>query len=339
MGRSNTPISTLFDLMKRYYGISHKELASIILSGRPLSDGRSPASRVDDRTWISRFVVHARPDSLQPELFGDFSVGALRIIARMKSQRKGAFTGSQIFHFACGEGARAMMAALEEAGQPTAPYRALLERLAADGSLTVDERAEAAMVLMVSAACTADVERAVGEVRAFAQSMHGNGLGTPPSTALVAWGDGAEAAAANGEEAGGAAGAVTGPADAGKAGGSERAVPWIGLLRLEDGLVMGEVHWIAPEGAGAIVGSLAAGGGDVCAVAADVSGRHARIWRDESGSWFVEDLGSRNGTALTSALTGERREVAAGCAVAVQPGDQLHVGAATTFALIEGLPG
>lgn len=75
MGRSNTPISTLFDLMKRYYGISHKELASIILSGRPLSDGRSPASRVDDRTWISRFVVHARPDSLQPELFGDFSVG------------------------------------------------------------------------------------------------------------------------------------------------------------------------------------------------------------------------------------------------------------------------
>lgn len=337
MGRSNTPISTLFDLMKRYYGISHKELASIILSGRPLSDGRSPASRVDDRTWISRFVVHARPDSLQPELFGDFSVGALRIIARMKSQRKGAFTGSQIFQFACGEGARAMAAALEETGQPTAPYRALLERLAADGSLTMDERAEAAMVLMVSAACTADVERAVGEVRAFAQSMHGNGLGTPPSTVLVARG-GAEATAASDEEAGGAAGAAADPADVGRGGGSERAVPWLGLLRLENGLVMGEVHWIAPEGAGAVVGSLAAGGDDVCAVAADVSGRHARIWRDESGSWRVEDLGSRNGTALTSALTGERCEVAAGCAVAVQPGDQLHMGTATTFALIEGLP-
>ena len=37
-----TPTSVLFDLAKRHCGVSHKELAGLLLSGRPLSDGRSP---------------------------------------------------------------------------------------------------------------------------------------------------------------------------------------------------------------------------------------------------------------------------------------------------------
>lgn len=319
MGRATTPASTLFDLMKRFYGISHKELASLVLSGRPLSDGRSPASRVDDRTWVSRFVVHARPEELQPEFFGDFSVSALRIIARMKSQRKGAFTGAQIFAFVCGEGARAMEAALTSAGQPFAPYRALLDRIRADESLTVDERAEAAMVLMVSAGCTCDVGRAVEEARAFAQSVHGNGLGTPPSEMLASLDD-----------------IVTPDADT----SMEKVppAPWLGLLQLNDGLVVGGAHWIAPDGEGAVIGSLATAKGEVCAVASDVSGRHARIWRDGNGVWLVEDMASCNGTALTSALSGERVELSVGNPITLQPGDQLHLGTATTFAVIEGLP-
>lgn len=324
MGRSGTPASVLFDLMKRHYGISHKELASIILSGRPLSDGRSPASRVSDRTWVSRFVVHARPEELRPELFGDFSVGALRIIARMKSQRKGAFSGDQILAFVCGKGARAMEEALSECGQPIGPYRALLDRVSSDGSLTVDERAEAAMMLMVSAACTADVARAVDETRAFAYSVHGNSLATPSSEAL---------AARDASSTGGGAGC-----ERVGAGEEEAVVTWLGLLRLEAGLVVGGTHWVAPSEEGMVVGSLAAGEGDLCARAADVSGRHARIWRDESGIWKAEDLGSRNGTMLTCGLTGERVEVRAGFPVEVHPGDQLHVGAVATFVLVEGLP-
>ena len=54
-----TPTSVLFDLAKRHCGVSHKELAGLLLSGRPLSDGRSPQSRLDDRTWVSRFISSA----------------------------------------------------------------------------------------------------------------------------------------------------------------------------------------------------------------------------------------------------------------------------------------
>ena len=36
-----TPCGVLFDVFKRKGGINHKELAGLILSDRPLSDGRS----------------------------------------------------------------------------------------------------------------------------------------------------------------------------------------------------------------------------------------------------------------------------------------------------------
>ena len=39
-----TPCYALFKLMKQKGGLNYKELASRILSGRPLKDGKSPGS-------------------------------------------------------------------------------------------------------------------------------------------------------------------------------------------------------------------------------------------------------------------------------------------------------
>ena len=52
-----------------------------------------------------------------------------------------------------------------------------------------------------------------------------------------------------------------------------------------------------------------------CALVLDddyASGRHARIYQDQGGTWFVEDLRSTNGTYLGSTRLTEPREVAAG---------------------------
>ncbi len=51
-----TPCGALFDILKRFGGISHKELASMILSERPLADGRSPQSRSSDRAGLDDLV-------------------------------------------------------------------------------------------------------------------------------------------------------------------------------------------------------------------------------------------------------------------------------------------
>ena len=86
MATELTPCGALFETMKRYGGISHKDLARLVLSGRPLADGKSPLSRCDDRTWVSRFIVHAPVGSLQDRYFCDWGVAALRVSARLRSR-------------------------------------------------------------------------------------------------------------------------------------------------------------------------------------------------------------------------------------------------------------
>lgn len=52
-----------------------------------------------------------------------------------------------------------------------------------------------------------------------------------------------------------------------------------------------------------------------CALVLDddyASGRHARIYQEDSGAWMVEDLRSTNGTYLGATRLTEPREVAAG---------------------------
>lgn len=67
-----TPCGVMFDVFKRSCAIKHNELAEMVLSSRPLSDGRSPKSRTSDRSWVSRFIVHAPAGSLQERYFADY---------------------------------------------------------------------------------------------------------------------------------------------------------------------------------------------------------------------------------------------------------------------------
>ena len=249
-----TPTSVLFDLAKRHCGVSHKELAGLLLSGRPLSDGRSPQSRLDDRTWVSRFIVHAPAGTLSDSYFCDYAVGALRFAARMKSRSKRALTGEAILDIVCGKAGRAMDDALKACGQSPTLYRNMMERIACEGSLTADERAEVALVLLVTAACTADVRRAVAEARAFSEKMHGGGLATPPLAPVP--------------QGAGRAAAPTGADDRPR---------WLGLLRIVDGVVAGEPQWVEPTATGAEVGALVLTEGAVSEVGPDVSGCHARL--------------------------------------------------------------
>lgn len=92
----------------------------------------------------------------------------------------------------------------------------------------------------------------------------------------------------------------------------------------------------APAGEGCVVGLLATGAGDLTDVGADVSSRHLRVWRDED-AWWVMDLGSTNGSWLTPA-DGERVRLEPGVRREVRPADELALGAATTFVLVEGMP-
>lgn len=313
-----TPCAVLFDTMKRQGHVSYKNTAALILSGRPLSDGRSPASRVEDRTWVSRFVVHAPVGSLQDDYFGDFVVSALRLISRLKARNGRDMTSERILELVTDADNCAMDRALEACGQPSTLYRNALDRLAIDDSLTAEERAEVAMVLFVTAACTGNVRRAVARALDFSQSAHGAAFVTP---------------------------ATVPEAPAGSR--SQTAPARLGLLAVEDGYVHGAPYWLSPTIAGTQLGSLALTAGAVTDVAADVSAEHARIWLDAEGVWLIEGLDSRNGTVLVDGVTGEEtvvelprdaRKDGESSPVELHPGDRLRLGSTTTFVVVEGRP-
>ncbi len=67
-----TPCGAMFDIFKRAAHLSHIELCGLVLSSRPLADGRSPQSRAADRSWVSRFIVRAPVGTLQERYFADY---------------------------------------------------------------------------------------------------------------------------------------------------------------------------------------------------------------------------------------------------------------------------
>lgn len=327
---STTPLSVLFDLVRRQADVSNKELASIILSGKPLADGRSPRSRIGDRTWMSRYIVHAPVSMLSEQYFGNYAVSAMRLVSRMKSRQYAGLDDRCILELACGDEGRAMDDALRATGQDVAPYRNMMERIRDAASLSMGERAEAAFVLLVSAACSGSVRRCVTETQRFIDDMYSGSVRTPEPAA------GCDLLAR----------------------GSNELLPerWLGLVRVVDGMVVGDAQWVPPTAEGAVVGSLALDEGAAAQVGPDVSGEHLRLWREDVG-WFVQGLGSRNGTVLVSGLTGERTVVeptheerrqmrrAEKAAPGVEPpmfrvfpGDQLELAKSTTFLLVEGIP-
>lgn len=273
-----TPCGALFAVMKKHGGMSYKELASLVLSGKPLTDGRSPASRVSDRTWVSRFIVHAPVGSLQDRYFSDFGVSSLRIVARLKAREKRALSSEQILGFIVGDGGAMMRQALSAAHQDVALYDNVLARLIGGAGYTNDERVEIAMTLFVAAGCTADVRKAARFAVSYAKSVHGDNLATTPAASL------GDADVAPDRER------------------MEHARFALGLVRVVDGYVKGDARWVSPDNSGIEIGALALGEGDIADVGPRVSGRHAHVWCDGGGRWFVEDLGSRNGTVVVSGV-------------------------------------
>ena len=76
--------------------------------------------------------------------------------------------------------------------------------------------------------------------------------------------------------------------------------------------------------------------------------RPARAFCDEQGGWYIEGLGSRNGTRVrdgaTHALTvvEPSRMEASGCKtspVRIHPGDEILLGESTVFLVLEGIRG
>ena len=124
-----TPCGAMFDIFKRAAHLSHIELCGLVLSSRPLADGRSPQSRAADRSWVSRFIVRAPVGTLQQRYFAEYGTSAVRIMSQLALRQRNPMDSTAVINMVCGPAGEPMVRALEECHQDTNLYRNALDRL------------------------------------------------------------------------------------------------------------------------------------------------------------------------------------------------------------------
>lgn len=81
----HTPSSYMYSDLRSFGGITNKEAASELLTGRTLCGNGAPRDRINERTFLSRQIVHAAPSQVHPEFFGDFHQSAQTITSKIVS--------------------------------------------------------------------------------------------------------------------------------------------------------------------------------------------------------------------------------------------------------------
>lgn len=311
-----TPCCVMFEAFKEWGGLSYKELASLLLTDRPVWEGRSPKSRVDEKTWVSRYVVHAPIGSLSEYLFDDFEISARKVVARLKRTDGVALTNEQVAALFTGEAARRMKAALDVAGLDGALYVNVLRRIINLTDVAPNDRADLLVLHFLVTGCTNSPRRSADITLSYAQRT----LDVSFKTTLPA---------------------VVDVDDA-----QQTQPVYLCLLRVENGRIKGAPYYLNPGAEGTEIGSLSTAPFAITDVEDTVSARHLHIWRAEDGRWFVQGLNSKNGTVLISGADRRRVVVEPPRAESAQfvpepieilPSDELILGRDTVFMVMEGV--
>lgn len=266
-----TPSSVLYTDFRQFGGIAHRDTAQIVLNGSALYGGKPLRQRIDDKTFLSREIVHARPHALPPELFSDFAASAQRLCARLIAAYGGGANGcSKVIAHYRGAAARAMAEALETAGIDAAPYHNMVRKIMSLAIEPESDRALLLVMLFVITGCLASPAAAINAIDAFANVA----LSISLDTLVAAHGATADAPAPS-------------------------AMPHLGLIRLIDGAFRPPIYRLSTAAEGTVLGCLPSGPSTIADVDPDVSRNHARIWCDGM-RWFIADLGSTNGTRVIS---------------------------------------
>ena len=316
-GKRLSLCGTLFAFLKKHGHIKYAESATLLLSGKPLADGKSALMRAEEPTWLSRFIVNAPQETLHKSYFAPPSVSALKVISKLKDQTQMRNAKRDPLSLLDSFGKTAMADALEPYGQAKALFVNSYDRFRNAPGLSAREHLEAAMVLYVAMAVMGNVREAVLYTLEYSRSAWGSITSlTPCATSMPK-----------------------------KDGSAKASIPPLGLLKINDGYSTGTTYWIVPSHEGSVLGSMALSESDISDVGPHVSAQHARIWSEEGGLWFVEDLDSTNGTkvvrgsdSFTVENSADKDKGSGANRFKLMPGDQLCLADDTRFMVVLTTP-
>ena len=305
-----TPREVLFRTMQEKWAISNKDLARAILMEESVTSGKSPQELIEVRSSLSRFVVHVQPGEYTYGWLAPYEQSIPKVMGLVKRSKRPH--SSLDIVSALSDAAIDMRASFEAHKLDGALYANVSERFSREGAISAADASELMMALFVVAGCsgnsTAAAEYAIGLAsRLSAASVLKTSL--PVETVQET---------AKGHVA-------------------------LGMYRCSGDVLISDVYRLAADEVGTEVGALSLAVNSINDVGYGVSRRHARIWRDGEGAWWVEGLGSTNGTLHVNGVNGaetvvepprSERDNVESRPTRLHPGDRLILAGSTEFIIV-----
>lgn len=272
MANDNSPSSIMYAEFKAL-GISNRDVASVLLDVNRSYGDVPVLDRINSRTQLSRSFVHVAPGEVPSFLFRDYAQSSQTLLGRIiaKLRKNGDANPALIVRDRMsGPAAQAMQRALRDYNIDDSVYRNALTHIS---NLPLDNETDRALLylmLFVVTGCTGDPREGARAVEQFSSDRVGASFRT--TEAHVGMAD---------EE----------PED-------DFA---LGLMRIVGGKLKGPeaFYRLSATEKGTEIGTLSSEEGAITDVDADVSRRHARIYK-RGTHWYIIGLGSTNGTTVIS---------------------------------------
>lgn len=309
----HTPSSYMYSDLRSFGGITNKEAASELLTDQTPCGNGAPRDRINERTFLSRQIVHATPSQVHPEYYGDFHQSAQTITSKIASNLAMPCAYHEVIKHYGGQAAKEMGALLRHYSLDGNLYANAIRRINASPMPESSDKAVLLVMMFLITGCLADPEIAAKTTRSFmAKKLSFTFSTLQPSLAHPDH-------------------PIKGPDDPIK----------LGLIRIDNEVACSPIYPLSTSKEGTIIGLLATGSQNINDVDIDVSRKHLRVFED-GNTWYAQGLGSTNGTTLISGadksitVVEPQKSAAKQCPpVKISHGDTLCLGKTTRFLILK----
>lgn len=264
-----TPSSIMYSCMKQFGGIKNSELARMLFSESFQYGGSAIVSRLNERTLLSRTIVHAAPGDFYESAFADFPGNAQTICSMIMARYGGQEGKEKIVAYFANDACELMCESLQAFGLNDVLYRNITSRVCQMELSNTADKATLLILQFIATGCLGNPARAAEITQEFSRRI----INSSFSTSIAQEG--------------------TSPAPL-----QDESTTKLGLCRIIDGRLRMPAHTLSTLPNGTEIGSLSTSDSAINDVDETVSRRHLRVYRGSDGQWYAIGLGSTNGTSV-----------------------------------------
>ena len=314
---AESPSSVMYDCFKQFASLSIKEVANTVFAEGFSYGGVPIRARFEERTFLTRVIKNAQPGDFNERSFSDFPTAAMNLCAKVLARKPGKAGKDEAVRYFAGEACETMCDSLRAYGLNDILYRNIIGRVEQMELSNDVDKVTLLLLQFVATGCLGDPARAAQITQDFSRRILMSDFRTQASY----------------------------EGDHPQLDDILDADLQLGLCRILDGKLRMPAFVLSTDEAGTEIGSLASSSSAINDVDAYVSKRHARVYRDASGAWYVVGLGSTNGTTVIRGDTKEeqvvelprsqRSDAEEAHPVRIYPSDILRLGYTTDFMVLE----